>query len=82
MVESASGLKIHLHLEEGSRLPQPVANLLFYVTQEAIRNARQHSRAKRIDVTLTRTPGSVTLSVKDDGIGFRPQESQGSAYAG
>jgi signal transduction histidine kinase len=82
MVESASGLKIHLHLEEGSRLPQPVANLLFYVTQEAIRNARQHSRAKRIDVTLTRTPGSVTLSVKDDGIGFRPQESQGLGLRG
>jgi signal transduction histidine kinase len=82
MVTKASGLDVRVHLEEGDRLPRPVESLLFYVVQEALRNVRRHARAKRADVTLTRRPGSVVLSVEDDGVGFRPQEAQGLGLRG
>ena len=82
MVTKASGLDVHLHLEDKERLPRPVESLLFYVVQEALRNVRLHARAKRVDVTLTRKPGSVMLSVEDDGVGFRPQEAQGLGLRG
>ncbi len=82
MVTKASGLDVRVHLEDKERLPRPVESLLFYVVQEALRNVRHHARAKRADVTLTRRPGSVVLSVEDDGVGFRPQEAQGLGLRG
>lgn len=82
MVEAASGLEMHLNLEEGERLPRPVESLLFYVAQEAIRNVQKHAQAKHVVVTLHRELGKVILAVKDDGIGFRPQDPQGLGLRG
>ena len=82
MVKAASGLEMQLNLEEGERLPRPVESLLFYVAQEAIRNVQKHAQAKHVVVTLHRELGKVILAVKDDGIGFRPQDSQGLGLRG
>jgi len=82
MVKTASGLEMHLNLEEGERLPRPVESLLFYVAQEAIRNVQKHAQAKHVVVTLHRELGKVILAVKDDGIGFRPQDPQGLGLRG
>ncbi len=82
MVEAASGLEMHLNLEEGERLPRPVESLLFHVAQEAIRNVQKHAQAKHVVVTLHRELGKVILAVKDDGIGFRPQDPQGLGLRG
>ena len=43
------------------------------VAQEALHNARRHSGAKRVDVTLDRHGGGAVLRVTDDGDGFDPQ---------
>lgn len=43
---------------------------LLRVAQEAISNAARHARAARIDVAARGEGGRVTLSVRDDGIGF------------
>jgi len=82
MVKTASGLEMHLNLEEGERLPRPVESLLFYFAQEAIRNVKKHAQAKHVVVTLHRELGKVILAVKDDGIGFRPQDPQGLGLRG
>lgn len=82
MVKAASGLEMQLNLEEGERLPRPVESLLFYVAQEAIRNVQKHAQAKHVVVTLHRELGKVILAVKDDGIGFRPQDPQGLGLRG
>jgi len=82
MVKTASGLEMHLNLEEGERLPRPVESLLFHVAQEAIRNVQKHAQAKHVVVTLHRELGKVILAIKDDGIGFRPQDPQGLGLRG
>ncbi|HCP32042.1 TPA: hypothetical protein DIT45_02175 [Candidatus Acetothermia bacterium] len=82
MVKAASGLEMQLNLEEGKRLPRPVESLLFHVAQEAIRNVQKHAQAKHVVVTLHRESGKVILAVKDDGIGFRPQDPQGLGLRG
>ncbi len=82
MVKAASGLEMQLNLEEGERLPRPVESLLFHVAQEAIRNVQKHAQAKHVVVTLHRESGKVILAVKDDGIGFRPQDPQGLGLRG
>ena len=43
---------------------------LYRVAQEALRNAVQHSTARKIRITLKQDKSSVLLKVKDDGKGF------------
>lgn len=52
------------------RLPADAELALFRIGQEAVRNAAQHSRGRRIDVELAFEPREVTLTVTDDGKGF------------
>lgn len=50
-----------------------VAAHLFYITQEAVNNAVNHSRAGIITVSLSGGPDGISVRVKDDGIGL-PQD--------
>jgi two-component system, NarL family, sensor histidine kinase DevS len=43
---------------------------LLAVLREALTNAGRHARASRVDVVVIATPGTVTLSVADDGVGM------------
>jgi signal transduction histidine kinase len=45
------------------------ATRLFRIAQEAVRNAIQHGKPKRIGITLAERGGFVTLTVEDDGVG-------------
>src|ERR1039458_547715 len=45
------------------------ATHLFRIAQEAVRNAIQHGKPKRIGITLAEHGGFVTLTVEDDGVG-------------
>ena len=81
-VERASGLVVALDVEEIERLSPGVESLLFYVTQESVRNVQKHARAKRVTVSLARSLGLVVLSVQDDGVGFAPSDSRGLGLRG
>jgi len=57
--------------------------VIFRAAQEAIRNAQNHAQADHISVTVTYLPTGVTLTVTDDGVGFRiPQHLQEFAARG
>lgn len=47
---------------------------LFRLVQEAVTNARKHSGAKRVQVKMEENGKSLTLFIKDDGIGFDPDK--------
>jgi signal transduction histidine kinase len=51
-----------------------VATHLYRITQEAVRNAIRHSKAKRIGISLSEDTGIIRLTVEDDGIGM-PEDS-------
>jgi signal transduction histidine kinase len=53
---------------------------MFRIAQEALANTVQHSRAKRVSVTLGREPGAVAMTIDDDGVGIRAAEFH-SAHA-
>jgi len=46
------------------------ATHLYRIAQEAVRNAMQHSKCKRIEITLSEDGGVVKLTVEDDGVGL------------
>lgn len=55
---------------EASALTADAATNLFWITQEAVSNAAQHGRARRIAVRLVRGADQLRLRVEDDGVGF------------
>jgi signal transduction histidine kinase len=52
------------------RLEAKVERTLFDIVQEAVGNARKHARATRITIESHVTEYTLTLTVRDDGIGF------------
>jgi len=56
---------------------------IFRAVQEITRNAESHAHAKQISVTLSYSPDSVALEVRDDGVGFQvPPKLQEFAVRG
>ena len=58
-------------------LPSEMANRLFRVAKEALRNFTQHSQGKTANVELKATNGHVLLRISDDGIGIYSQQGEG-----
>ena len=58
---------------------KPDTYLLAYrLAQEAIRNARKHSRGARVDVAVSTRDGRLVLEVSDDGIGLGDLDAHGA----
>jgi signal transduction histidine kinase len=53
------------------------ATHLYRIAQEAVRNAMQHSKCKRLGITLSEAAGVVKLIVEDDGVGLPENPSPG-----
>jgi signal transduction histidine kinase len=58
-------------------LPESVAGNLLLFAQEGITNALKHARPTQIDLQLRFTDGFVSLTVRDDGVGFEPASADG-----
>jgi signal transduction histidine kinase len=46
------------------------ATHLYRITQEAVRNAIRHGKARRIGINLSERDGLVRLTIEDDGLGL------------
>jgi len=58
------------------RLDDTQASHLFFIAQEALRNALKHASAKHIAITLGEESGQLALTITDDGRGF-PSDNDG-----
>ena len=58
-------------------LPKRVAVCLYRVLQEALHNAIKHSSASSVDVLLRGSGDSLELTVRDGGVGFDREQTQG-----
>ncbi len=65
-IESKIDPDINSHLSEAQ------ASHVFHIAHEALANVVRHSKGRKIDLSLIRENGLITLKVKDDGIGFVP----------
>lgn len=70
-VGASAGLRVHLSLDEGgARLPVSTETELLRIAQEAMTNARKHSRAENLWVTCEVDPPNARIEVADDGSGL------------
>ncbi len=71
-------LPVEVRLEGTPRRLPPARELTLYrIAQEALSNALRHAQAGHIWLTLRFDDSGVTLTVADDGVGFRPPEHPG-----
>jgi signal transduction histidine kinase len=54
----------------GDRLSASVSSHLFYIAQEAARNAARHARATTVEISLFENEGGLELAVTDNGRGL------------
>jgi signal transduction histidine kinase len=66
----AAGIEVTLDVAEDADLPDDTEALFYRVAQEALRNARTHGDASRVDVALARGSTGTRFSVQDNGRGF------------
>jgi signal transduction histidine kinase len=53
-------------------VPPVIGQNVFRILQEALTNVAKHARASEVDVELYVTATQVSLTVRDDGVGFAP----------
>jgi two-component system NarL family sensor kinase len=53
---------------------------LYRIAQEALSNAGRYARARYVNLTLAQRPGSVLLTVEDDGVGFDTRRAADGRY--
>lgn len=70
-----SGLEVHVKSPDTVDVPAAIGSVLYRVAQESIRNAIAHAGARRVDISVERTPELVSLAVTDDGRGFNVDEA-------
>jgi PAS domain S-box-containing protein len=73
LAEAAVGrarIPVELTVEGVAPVPTDVKIALFHIAQEVLNNVIKHARAGSATVLLERHPGSVALTVRDDGRGF------------
>jgi signal transduction histidine kinase/ligand-binding sensor domain-containing protein len=71
--ESRTGIRVEVHIEDETRLKLEVEQAVYRIVQEALSNVARHSRATRVDVTLSHQNKSIEAIVADDGCGFERQ---------
>jgi signal transduction histidine kinase len=69
-VESRSGLKAQIQLQELKQLPVKVEAGLYGISNEALNNILKHARASVIKVSLKKESDKVILEIQDNGVGF------------
>ncbi len=66
----AGGLHAELSVEGVGDCDHAVKRELVAIAAEAIENVRRHSRADRVGVSCIGTADTITLDIRDDGVGF------------
>jgi signal transduction histidine kinase len=76
-----SAVPVELHAQIEGPLPEEVEVAAYYVAAEALTNAAKHARAAVVHMDVTTDEGTLTLIVRDDGVGGAAL-GQGSGLVG
>jgi len=68
-VAERSLVPVQLDLDLPGRLPDPVESAAYFVVCEGLANVAKHSRATTAAVAARRAGGTLTVEIRDDGVG-------------
>jgi signal transduction histidine kinase len=77
------GIDVMLHLDPSpASVGNDAALCLYRVAQEALNNVARHARAHTSSVVLRHVDDGLLLAIKDDGVGFDPEENRARGRLG
>jgi two-component system, NarL family, sensor kinase len=79
---AARGIETELDVPDGLHLDADAELVLFRAAGEAIRNVQRHADASRVSLRVSRSDGRARLVVRDDGVGFTPEQRERSLADG
>jgi two-component system NarL family sensor kinase len=81
---SDSGVPVRVDASDVPGLPLRMETQLYRIAQEALNNVHKHAHAHKVVIGLRRSGTQLTLSVRDDGVGFavRTLRSDGQGLIG
>jgi signal transduction histidine kinase len=71
------GLDVTVEVSGERVLPEPVAEGVYHIAQEALTNVTRHAGTGQATVRLNMADGASSLEVEDGGLGFDPQVALG-----
>ncbi len=73
-----SGIPVDVKIDSvPANLPEPYRTCVYRMVQEALTNCARHARAKTIHVAIQGHGADLSVSVRDDGVGFDPSNVRG-----
>jgi NarL family two-component system sensor histidine kinase LiaS len=73
--ENLLGIPIQVRVQGERTIPLEVEQTLYRILQGGLSNVARHSFAKNVDISLYYTRDQIQVTIADDGIGFRPDET-------
>jgi len=64
------------------RLDDAASTAIFRIVQEALTNIARHAGASSVTMNLFRLNGDLLVTIRDDGIGIRPEDMEKAASLG
>ncbi len=75
IAETARDADVRFHTDVHELpLPPPIALLLYHIAREGVMNALKHANAANVWLTIKQEDETVELVLRDDGVGFDPDE--------
>ena len=74
IVTEEAGLSYSVDDRLSLRLDTETRIVIYRIAQEAVANVCKHAHASRIEVILVESDGGVVVTIRDDGIGFEPEQ--------
>jgi len=78
--EAATGIPCTFHAEQTAPLPDSVKETILRTVSEALTNIARHAQASESAVNLTANEQTLTVTIKDNGLGFDPQNIPSGHY--
>lgn len=73
-------IEIAADIDEEIELSKGIEDHLFRIVQEALSNTLRHSKATKLSVSLKEREEAVVLSIRDNGVGFDPEQKKHASY--
>lgn len=81
-VEKRAGIDVDMHAELSDPLPVAIEETFYRLALEALNNSLRHANANKVSITLNHQDGGLTMLVRDDGVGFDPDQATGRGGMG
>lgn len=82
-VSRSTGVRISLAADSlPNELPEEHKICVFRIVQEALNNVCRHARASSVEITLLAVDGRISVTIRDDGRGFRTPRTTGLGLIG